>query len=98
MCENLRLGLEDLMQVLRIAGEVGCQHLDAGVGVDLMNFADGFGVEPRTLIWKIIATDTGDSGIAKTHLAYRISDPKGFGCVECGGVSGGKRAKNRAAG
>src|SRR4029453_7453903 len=78
MCKNLRLGFEDLMQVLQVAGEVRCQHLNAGVRVDLVNLADGLGVEPRTLIWKIIATDTGDRRIAKIHFAHRISDPKGF--------------------
>src|SRR4029453_11740777 len=98
MCENLRLGFEDLMQVLRIAGEVGCQHLNPGIGVDLVTLPDGFGLEPRTLIWKIIRTYTSDSGIAKTHLAYRISDPKGFGCVECGGLAGVNLAKIAAPG
>ena len=39
-----------------------------------MDGADCFGIEPRTLIWKIIAGYTSDGCVAKFHGANRLSN------------------------
>jgi hypothetical protein len=49
--EDLRLGLEDLGQMVAIAREVGGQHLDPRARIELMNLANCFGVEPGALVW-----------------------------------------------
>ena len=88
MCEDLWLGLENLPQVVGIAGEVGCQHLHAGAGVEFVNLADRLRIEPGALVGKIITADAGDGRVAKAHRPHRLCDPDRLARVEAGRLAG----------
>jgi hypothetical protein len=47
-----------------------------------MDRSDGFGVKPRTLILKVIASDTCDSGVTQLHSLDRLSDSPWFITIE----------------
>ena len=86
MCEDLWIGLEELIQVVRVAREVRRQHLHAGVGIELMNLADRLRIKPGALVGKIIATDAGDRRVAKTHLSHRIATRTGSPASKSAGL------------
>src|SRR6185295_8904133 len=86
--KDLRLCLENLAEIVGIAGEVGCQHLDACVGIELVNLTDRLGVQPGALIGKIITAHPGDRRIAKTHRLHRLGNPERLAGIESGRLPG----------
>src|SRR3954447_9521288 len=86
--EDFRCGSEDLAEQVGVAGEVGSEQLDAGVGVECVDLSHGLGVEPRAFVLEIVTRDTGNGRVAQAHRAHRLGDPAGLVAVEWLGLAG----------
>ena len=98
MRKYLRSRIEDLLEVIGVAGEVWNQDFHTRVGILLVNLTNGLGVEPRALIFEVISGNTGDCGIAQVHLSDGFTNAAGFVAVECIGLSGVDLAEVTATG
>ena len=78
MCKNFWTSLEDLIEENRISTEIWSKHFNAGAGIQLMNFADCFCVEPSTFIFEIISSNTCDGCVLQSHCLNRFSDSAWF--------------------
>src|ERR1035437_3051188 len=96
--EHLGLSFQDLTDELGDAVEIGDQDLDAGAGVELVHHADRLGVEPGAAVLQVVASDTGDRGVAQAHLLDRLGDPAGFVTVQVFGLAGVNLAEVAAPG
>src|SRR3546814_1237623 len=66
--QHLGMALEDLLEEVRLAVEVRDQVLDTGAGVELMDLPHGLGIEPRSTVGKVVASDAGRSGEHTSEL------------------------------
>ena len=96
--QHLGPGVEDLLQQLGDAVEVGDEVLDAGAGVELVDLADGLGVEPGTAVGEVVAGDAGDGGVAQLHLLDALGHAARLVAVERSGLAGVDLAEVAAAG
>ena len=82
MGEDFGFGVADSGDVPGVAGEVGDEQFDAGAGVQFVDFADGFGVEPDAFVFEVVAGDAGDGGVAELHGLDGAGDLGGFEAVQ----------------
>ena len=76
----------------------GMSSLDAGARVELVDLADGLGVEPGAAVGQVVAGDAGDGGVAQAHRLDGFGDAAGLVAVELGGLAGVDLAEVAAAG
>ena len=86
--QHLGPGVEDLLEQLGDAVEVGDQVLDAGAGVELVDLPDGLGVQPGAAVGEVVAGDAGDGGVAQLHLLDALGHAARLVAVERGGLAG----------
>ena len=86
--EHLGPRLEDLLQEVGLAVEVGDQVLHPGVGVELVDDADRLGVQPGATVGQVVARDAGDGGVAQLHLLHGLGDTARLVSVERLGLAG----------
>src|SRR3546814_11294939 len=80
--QHLGMALEDLLEEVRLAVEVRDQVLDTGAGVELMDLPHGLGIEPRSTVGKVVASDAGDGGIFALHLLDALGHPSRLVAVQ----------------
>ena len=96
--EDLGFGVADRRDVVGVAGEVGDEEFDAGAGVQFVDLADGFGVEPDAFVCEVVAGHAGDGGVAQLHGLDGAGHFGGFEPVHGGGFAGVDLAEVAAAG
>ena len=79
--------LEDLRQQCRVGVEIRDQQLHPGVRVEVLDRADGLGVQPRTTVGQVVAGHPGDRRIAQPHRLHAFGDAARLVAVEFGGLT-----------
>jgi hypothetical protein len=67
-------------------------------GVQFVDLADGFGVEPDAFVFEVVTGDAGDRGVAELHGLHGAGHLGGFEPVHGGGFAGVDLAEVAAAG
>jgi hypothetical protein len=78
---DLRPRLEDGVDRVLVALEVGDEHLDRASGKLLVDLPDGLGENVRPKVGEVIAIDRRDDGVAETQLGDRRCDAPRLGDV-----------------
>src|SRR5690349_411398 len=86
--QHLGAAVEDLLEQLGDAVEVGDEVLDAGAGVELVDLANRLGVEPRATVGHVVAGDAGDRGVAQLHLLDGLRDAARLVTIDRVGLAG----------
>ena len=75
VAQHVRLDLGDLAQRLRLAAEVGDQHLDPAGGQQGPDLADRLGEQPGAAVVQVVAGHPGDDREPQAHAADGVGDP-----------------------
>ena len=86
--KHLGSSVEYLAQKFRVSAEIRNQNLHARPGGLTVNFANGFGVQPRSLVVEVIAGHPGNSGVAELHGGNGFADTARLVGIEGIGLAG----------
>ena len=97
--ENVGLGVEDGLEVLPAAFEIGDEDFDGGPGTCFMRGANGGGPDSGATVEELVARDGSDDRVLEAHEANRLGDATRLVVVKLGwaaGLHGTKAAAARA--
>ena len=90
---DVGLGVEDDIDVLHVAFEIGHQNFDRGSGAAVLDGANRHRPDGGTTVGEFIAGDTGDDAVFEIHLRHGVGDAGGFAEVELCGTASLDRAE-----
>ena len=90
---DVGLGVEDDIDVLQVAFEIGHQNFDRGSGAAVLDGTDGHRPDGGATVGEFIAGDTGDDAVFEIHLRHGVGDAGGFAEVELRGAASLDRAE-----
>ena len=96
--EDIRPGVDDRLQRVGIALEVGDEDLDAGARPASADRPDRGGEGGGAAVGKVVAGDGGHDGEGESHPVDGLGDPLGFAGVEGDGPPGVDEAEAAGAG
>ncbi len=84
---DVGLSVNDLLHQFAVALEVGYQHLHGGVGVGLLDLADGLGPVGSAQVGQVVAVHAGDDGMAQLHQLHAVGHVLRLGWVKGQGAT-----------
>ena len=83
--ENIGLGVEDDVDLLKLADEVGDQHLDGALRILVPHGPNGRGPHARAAVLEVVAGDGSDHAMAQAHFKDAVGHTGGLAQVMLGG-------------
>ncbi len=96
--EDVGFGVEDGLEGVPFAAEIGDEDFDGGVGIFGADVADGFGPDLGAAVGEFVAVDGGDDAMLEFHEGDGFGDAAGLVEVERGRAAGGDVAEAAGAG
>jgi hypothetical protein len=96
--EDLGFLVEDFLEGVPVAAEIGDEDFDADAGGLEADLADGVSPDGGATVGQLIAIDAGDDDVLEGHFGDRLADSAGLVEIECGRASGGDVAEAAASG
>ena len=95
--EDVRFGVEDLLEGGPVTGEVGDEDFDRGGGTGDADASDCFGPDVGTAVREIVASNGGDHAVFEVHASDGFGDALGFAEIGRLRVAGGDVAEGAVA-
>jgi len=86
--KNVRLGVEDGVEVVEFTLPIGREDFDGGLGVAVADGADGGGPDGGAAVGEFVSGDGSDHAMAQAHFSDGISNAGRFAEVEFRGAAG----------
>jgi hypothetical protein len=87
MGKDLRASIENALKMLGVTGEVWDEDFYPSAHALLVNLANCLGIEPRALVFEVIAGDTRHGGITEVHFDDGLAHAARLVGVESGWLS-----------